>query len=59
MSDSLEDFIGAKKTENRLSVSGSMRCQTCDEMVHSGTMDEDDMIIYYSCTQGHDSRVKL
>lgn len=59
MSDSLEDFIGAKKTENTLSVSGSMRCQTCDEMVNSGTMDEDDMIIYYSCTQGHDSRVKL
>jgi lysyl-tRNA synthetase class I len=59
MSDSLEDFVGAKKKDNELSVNGSMRCQTCNEIVHSGTMNEDDMIIHYSCTQGHNSRVKL
>jgi hypothetical protein len=59
MSDSLEDFLGSKKNSNQLSVSGSMRCQECNEIVHQGMMNENDMVISYSCSKGHQSKVKL
>lgn len=59
MDESLEDFLKPKLKGNVLSVSGSMRCQECNEMVHDGVMSENDMILIYRCSMGHTSKVKL
>lgn len=59
MENSLEDFLSPKIPENSMKVSGSMMCQECNETVHEGWMSEEDMIINYVCTNGHNSKVKL
>lgn len=59
MSDSLKDFLKPSPKGNVIEVTGSMRCQECDEMINHGLMSEDDMILIYKCSVGHTSKVKL
>lgn len=57
MSESLEDFLNLNK--KYVSVEGSLMCQECDEIVNSGKLNEDDMVLYYTCSSNHNSKVQL
>ena len=59
MGESLEDFLKPKPSNYFLEVSGNMRCLECEEPVYSGKVDEESMLLIYSCTKGHESRVKM
>lgn len=60
MAESLEDFLGVSKDKKFINAEGcSLSCPECDEVVNSGKLDEDELILYYSCSNGHNSRVKL
>lgn len=59
MSDSLEDFLKEKVDEKSLEVHGSMCCQQCNEVVNAGTLNEDEMVISYKCSSGHESKVRI
>ena len=59
MSDNLKDFLKPEPKGNIIQINGSMSCQECNEVVHSGSMSEDDMIIIYRCSKGHSSKVRL
>lgn len=59
MAESLEDFLQLKNNSNYIEASGSFACQECEEVVNSGKIDEDNMILIYSCINGHNSRIKI
>lgn len=59
MSESLEDFLKPKFSDDIIEINGSMACQECNEIVNKGYMSEKDMIINYKCSMGHNSKVKL
>lgn len=59
MAESIEDFLGITKKKNMVAVSGSLACQECEEIVNDGFIDEDEMIMYYSCSQRHESRIRM
>lgn len=59
MTESLEDFLGVTKKNNMIEVSGSFSCSECDEVVNEGRMSDDDHIMIYYCSYGHESRVQL
>lgn len=60
MSESLEDFLGITKSKKFIEASNcALACPECNEIVSSGKLDQEDMIIYYSCTNGHNARVKI
>lgn len=57
MAESLEDFLSLNK--NYIDVNGSLSCQDCEEIVSTGKLDEESMILVYRCSKNHESRVKL
>jgi hypothetical protein len=59
MGESLESFLGETKSDKKSDVSGSLACQECDEVVYNGGLDEDTMILTYTCSKNHESKVKL
>jgi hypothetical protein len=59
MAESLEDFLGVNNKNNSIEAGGSMSCQECDEVVSTGWIDEDTMILSYKCSKNHESKVKL
>lgn len=59
MSDNLEDFLKDKKKAKSLKAYGSMSCQECEESVSDGFIDEDEMILFYYCSNDHENRIKL
>lgn len=59
MAESLEDFLNYKTNANFVEVSGNMKCVECEESVYSGKIDEDDMLLMYCCSKGHESRIKM
>jgi hypothetical protein len=60
MSINPEDFIKAPNTEEEgVSISGTFICQTCLEDTNSAILNEDEMIIIYSCGSGHRNEATL
>lgn len=59
MAESLEDFLKPKVNGNFVEASGSMRCVECEESVNNGKIDENEMILIYHCSKGHESRIKI
>lgn len=59
MGESLEDFLNVKKSQSVIEVNGSLACQQCYEIVPSGELDEDTMILSYVCNKNHRSQVKI
>jgi hypothetical protein len=59
MAESLEDFLNIKSSSKYIDASGSFSCQECDEFINHGKIDEDNMILMYTCSMGHNSRIKL
>lgn len=59
MAESLEDFLGVTNKKNSVKAGGSMACQECDEVVSEGWIDEDVMVLSYTCSKNHESKVKI
>ena len=59
MAESLEDFLKVNQSINTTEVNGSLACQECNEIVCSGYLNEDTMILSYLCSKNHESRIKL
>lgn len=59
MAESLEDFLKPNPSKGFIEASGNMTCLECDESVYSGLIDEDNMILIYHCSKGHESRIKI
>lgn len=59
MPDSLEEFLKGKKSNSNLVVNGSLACQECNEIVHTGELNEQTMVLVYYCSSDHESKVKL
>lgn len=59
MAESLEDFLKPKSGSRFVEASGHMKCVECEESVYSGKIDEDNMLLIYHCTRGHESRIKI
>lgn len=59
MAESLEEFLNIKKSNIVLPVSGSLQCQECNEIVAYGELDDETMILTYTCTKKHESKVKI
>jgi len=57
MTESLEDFLNVNK--KHVEVSGSLSCQECDEIVSTGKLNEESMVLVYRCSKNHESKVKL
>jgi hypothetical protein len=59
MPESIEDFLGIKNKIFTDVNDSHLSCQTCELYANSGKLDEDSMILYYTCPMGHQSKVKL
>jgi len=59
MAESLNDFLNPVEKSKYADVSGSLACTECNEIVHSGKLNEDDIILRYRCSKNHESRIKL
>ena len=59
MDESLEDFLKPSPSDGFIEASGNMKCTECDESVYSGKIYEEEMILIYHCTKGHESRIKM
>ena len=57
------DFIGTKQPkeieEDRLVVSGTFVCQECNESVNQALLNEDTMILTWTCSLSHQSKASL
>lgn len=56
-----KDFIKPKEEPKieGLGVSGTFICQECFESVNSAILDEDKMLLVYTCTDNHVNEAKL
>jgi hypothetical protein len=61
MSINPNDFIKLKNSEDTegLKVTGTFVCQNCMESIGFAILDEDDMILKYTCEAGHYNEAKL
>lgn len=59
MGESLEDFLGSRGKNFIEAKNCSLACPECNEIVSSGKLDEDEMILYYTCSYGHNAKVKI
>lgn len=51
--------ITEKEDPKGARVTGSFVCQTCLETINFAVLDEDEMILKYTCPTGHDNEAKL
>jgi hypothetical protein len=56
-----KDFLKAKEQEEipGIKVSGTFVCQECTEPTDSAILDEDKMILVYTCSLNHVNEAKL
>jgi len=56
-----KEFLTTKKEDEPqgLKVSGTFICQECYESVNAAVLDEDKMLLVYSCTLNHVNEAKL
>lgn len=55
------DFIKINKVEEPTGtkVAGTFVCQDCRESVSDAALDEDKMILIYTCSSGHKNEAKI
>jgi hypothetical protein len=57
-----KDFIGKETDtikEEKISVSGNFICQECMISVYLASLDEDEMVLKYTCSDGHQNEATL
>jgi hypothetical protein len=61
MSINPNDFVKLKNNEEQegLKVTGTFVCQNCMESIGFAILDEDSMILKYTCAAGHDNEATL
>jgi hypothetical protein len=55
-------FIGKDneaQVEDKISVSGNFICQECLISVYLASLDEEDMVLNYTCSEGHINQASL
>lgn len=55
------DFIKINKVEEPIGakVTGTFVCQNCMESIGFAVLDEDSMVLKYTCAAGHDNEAKI
>jgi hypothetical protein len=61
MSINPNDFVKLKNNEEQegLKVTGTFVCQNCMESIGFAILDEDSMVLKYTCAAGHNNEAKL
>jgi hypothetical protein len=61
MSINPQDFIKLKKNDDSegLKVTGTFVCQICMESIGFAVLNEDEMVLKYTCAAGHNNEAKL